>query len=226
MRVVTDLKGGTMSRTRKSSLKKEHELMRAFPGRLISHSKRILTLAITAWISVVSLVFLATVQPSAYALDFPMATHIALPDTASLTTQSSLTVALYSQLQTGGSISSSNELALVSFASAQTEAARTSTGAQGVARAIMATDYKWGSSQFGCLKTLWDRESHWNYKSHNYNSGAHGIAQALPAVKMETIALDWRTNPVTQIRWGLSYINSRYHSPCKALSRFKWAGYY
>ncbi len=200
--------------------------MRRLPGRLFSNSKRILTLTVTAWVSVVSLIFLATVQPSAYALDFPMATHIALPDSQSLTTAPSLTVALYSQLQTGGAISSSNELALVSFASAQTEAARTSVGAQGVAKAIMATDYKWGTSQFGCLKTLWDRESHWNYKSHNYNSGAHGIAQALPAIKMETIALDWRTNPVTQIRWGLAYINSRYHSPCKALSKFRWSGYY
>ena len=37
---------------------------------------------------------------------------------------------------------------------------------------------------------------------------------------MSVIALDWRTNPVTQIRWGLHYIDLRYSTPCKALSNF------
>ena len=27
---------------------------------------------------------------------------------------------------------------------------------------------------------------------------------------------DWRTNPATQIEWGLAYIQSRYGSPCSA----------
>ena len=34
---------------------------------------------------------------------------------------------------------------------------------------------------------------------------------------MATIANDWRTNPVTQIRWGLKYIKSSYGTPCNAL---------
>ncbi len=215
-----------MSRSTKHSLKKEHELMRRFPGRLIDHSKRHVTLTLTAWASVASLVFLATVQPSAYALDFPMATHIALPDAASLTTKPSLAAALYSQIQTGGVVSSSNELALVSYASQMTEAARTISGAQEVAREIMSTDYQWNGRQYSCLKTLWTHESHWNYKAHNYRSGAHGIAQALPASKMEIIAADWRTNPVTQIRWGLHYIDLRYDTPCKALAKFKRSNSY
>jgi len=73
---------------------------------------------------------------------------------------------------------------------------------------------------------LWTRESHWNYQAHNYRSGAHGIPQALPASKMDLIADDWRTNPVTQIRWGLRYIESRYDTPCGAWSKFKRSRYY
>ena len=215
-----------MSRSTKRSLKKEHELMRRHPGNLLGHTKKVLTAGLTAWAAIFAMIFLPTVQPSAYGLEFPMATHIALPDAADLMVKPSLTVALYSQLQTGGAISSSNELALVSFASQQTEAARSISGAQKVAKEIMSTDYQWNSHQYACLKTLWTHESHWNYKAHNYRSGVHGIAQALPAAKMEVIAMDWRTNPVTQIRWGLHYIDLRYSTPCKALAKFKRSRYY
>ena len=95
------------------SLKKEHELMRRHPGNLLGHTKKVLTAGLTAWAAIFAMIFLATVQPSAYGLEFPMATHIALPDAADLMVKPSLTVALYSQLQTGGAISSSNELAPV-----------------------------------------------------------------------------------------------------------------
>jgi hypothetical protein len=168
---------------------------------------------------------MATVQPTAYGLDFPMATHISLPDTVNLTVKPDAGVALYGQFHTSTNISS-NALAMVSMASQEIELARTMTGAQQVARIIMASQFHWGASQFGCLKTLWNHESHWNYKAHNYNSGAHGIAQALPADKMEVIGMDWRTNPVTQIRWGLRYIDLRYSNPCKALATFNWQGSY
>ena len=168
---------------------------------------------------------MATVQPTAYGLEFPMATHIALPDTVDLSVKPDSMVALYGQLQSTATISS-NVLAMVSMASRQIELARTMTGAQQVARAIMASEYHWSTSQYGCLKLLWTHESHWNYKAHNYNSGAHGIAQALPADKMDVVGTDWRTNPVTQIRWGLRYIDIRYSTPCRALASFNWAGSY
>ena len=112
-----------------------------------------------------------------------------------------------------------NVMALVSFQTKQVEIAKSPTGAQQVAADLIAMDYpSWNnSSQISCLNQLWTKESHWNFKAHNYRSGAHGIAQALPAVKMEMIANDWRTNPVTQIRWGLTYIERRYDTPCAAL---------
>jgi hypothetical protein len=37
---------------------------------------------------------------------------------------------------------------------------------------------------------------------------------------------DWRTNPATQIRWGLGYIGSRYGSPCAAWSHSQSHGWY
>jgi hypothetical protein len=37
---------------------------------------------------------------------------------------------------------------------------------------------------------------------------------------------DWQTNPATQIRWGLGYIQSVYGSPCAAWSHEQADGWY
>ncbi|GAB3969332.1 hypothetical protein GCM10029978_040440 [Actinoallomurus acanthiterrae] len=68
------------------------------------------------------------------------------------------------------------------------------------------------------LLTMWNHESGWNEHAENPGSGAYGIAQALPGSKMSSVASDWRTNAITQITWGLSYIGSRYGDPCQAWS--------
>ena len=95
------------------------------------------------------------------------------------------------------------------------------------AKKIMAKKFGWTSpAQYQCLVTLWNRESHWNYKAHNGGSGAHGIPQALPGSKMHTAGADWRTNPITQIVWGLGYVKARYSTPCGALSHFHGHGWY
>lgn len=73
-----------------------------------------------------------------------------------------------------------------------------------------------GSAQFKCLDRLWQKESDWNPKARNPSSGAYGIPQALPATKLASAGSDWRTNPVTQVKWGLGYIDNRYGSPCAA----------
>jgi hypothetical protein len=121
-----------------------------------------------------------------------------------------------------------NAIALVSMAARQVEMAKKPKGAQKVAKAIIEEKYpKWDKKrQIGCLTTLWNGESHWNYQAHNYRSGAHGIPQALPAIKMEIVSTDWRTNPVTQIKWGLSYIKARYDTPCNALWKKKRSNWY
>ena len=119
-----------------------------------------------------------------------------------------------------------NEMALVSIASRQIEIARVPDGARAVAREIAQSKYGWGSFQFACLDKLWTKESNWRYKARNKSSGAHGIPQALPATKMESIGTDWRTNPVTQIKWGLRYIEVRYETPCKAYKKFQRSRWY
>lgn len=70
--------------------------------------------------------------------------------------------------------------------------------------------------QMPCLENLWTRESNWDETAENPSSGAYGIPQALPGSKMSSHGDDWRHNPVTQIRWGLSYIDDRYGTPCGA----------
>ncbi|MER5381845.1 tachylectin-related carbohydrate-binding protein [Streptomyces sp. NPDC002688] len=78
-------------------------------------------------------------------------------------------------------------------------------------------DASWATSaQWACLETLWDHESNWRWNATNSSSGAYGIPQALPATKMDVAGDDWRENPLTQIKWGLSYIDGRYGSPCNA----------
>ena len=117
-------------------------------------------------------------------------------------------------------------IALVSLEARQVDLARTPDGAKLVAKNLIADSYDWNSTQVSCLTQLWDGESHWNFKAHNYRSGAHGIAQALPATKMEIISTDWRTNPLTQIKWGLTYIKARYGTPCTALKKKHRSHYY
>nr|MDT0661613.1 lytic transglycosylase domain-containing protein [Micromonospora sp. DSM 115978] len=80
--------------------------------------------------------------------------------------------------------------------------------------------------QMPCLDKLWTKESGWNHKAENPSSGAYGIPQSYPGDKMASVAADWRTNPATQIKWGLGYIKGRYSNPCGAWAQSQSAGYY
>lgn len=99
----------------------------------------------------------------------------------------------------------------------------------GSAQAIgqqLAAQRGWGDDQFGCLLQLWNHESGWRVNAQNGSSGAYGIPQALPGSKMASAGADWRTNPATQITWGLNYIAGRYSTPCGAWSSFQSKGWY
>ena len=100
------------------------------------------------------------------------------------------------------------------------EKAKTPKGARSIGKVMAQDKYGWGAAQYTCLNTLWTKESRWNYRSRNKVTGAHGIPQAYPATKYESIGSDWRTNPITQMTWGLKYIKVRYQTPCKALRTF------
>lgn len=75
-----------------------------------------------------------------------------------------------------------------------------------------------GATQYNCFNNIVIKESGWNYTATNPSSGAYGLVQALPGSKMASAGADWRTNPITQINWGISYMNGRYGSPCGAWS--------
>lgn len=65
------------------------------------------------------------------------------------------------------------------------------------------------TKEYKCLVTLWENESHWNYKADNPNSTAYGIAQVLGEKSKE---------PAVQIRNGIRYIIHRYETPCNAMA--------
>jgi resuscitation-promoting factor RpfB len=96
-----------------------------------------------------------------------------------------------------------------------TVAAPDPAAAQAIARSMMAS-FGFPSSEFSCLVDIWNRESGWKYDAENPSSGAYGIPQALPGYKMASAGPDWQTDPATQIRWGLGYIQQVYGNPCAA----------
>ncbi len=96
---------------------------------------------------------------------------------------------------------------------------------QALAR-MMVADRGWSSEQFTCLNLLWTKESNWRWNATNPSSGAYGIPQSLPGSKMATAGADWRTNPATQIEWGLDYIAGRYGNPCGAWAHSKATNWY
>ncbi|MET7503368.1 transglycosylase SLT domain-containing protein [Streptomyces microflavus] len=82
------------------------------------------------------------------------------------------------------------------------------------------------ADQFQCFSNIVNHESTWNYRASNPSSGAYGLMQALPGHKMSSAGADWQTNPATQIKWGLSYMDSRYGSPCGAWSFWQANNWY
>ncbi|UAJ81705.1 CHAP domain-containing protein (plasmid) [Leifsonia sp. ZF2019] len=88
--------------------------------------------------------------------------------------------------------------------------------ANGDAKAYALQALGGDTNQFDCLNNLWMGESGWNPHAQNPSSGAYGIPQALPAEKLASAGADWRDNPITQVKWGLGYIQGRYGTPCQA----------
>ena len=93
-----------------------------------------------------------------------------------------------------------------------------------IARAMLP---KWGfkskediDRQMEALDWVWGaQESGWNQydTNHGPDPGAYGIPQSKPGNKMAKYGADWRTNPATQIEWGLDYITTKYGTPFNLL---------
>jgi hypothetical protein len=194
---------------------------------LLQSSKK----SVAIWGATASLLLVATILPAASALEIAATSTVELDSTkgASIVEPAATAASIFSEDDLAATASGaifSSDLALVSSVSRQVELARTPLGAMKVAHSIVTNEYGFSEKEYKCLSSLWNKESHWNYKARNSKSGAHGIAQALPANKMDVISTDWRTNPVTQIRWGLRYISVRYETPCKALAKHNRSNHY
>jgi hypothetical protein len=105
------------------------------------------------------------------------------------------------------------------------QAAEPSGSPQQVAEQLLG-QFGWSGSQFSCLQPLWERESGWDVTAENPSSGAYGIPQALSGSSMASSGPDWQTDAATQIRWGLTYIQGRYGSPCGAWAHEEAEGWY
>ncbi|MBK3566958.1 MULTISPECIES: transglycosylase SLT domain-containing protein [unclassified Streptomyces] len=106
--------------------------------------------------------------------------------------------------------------------SAPAQAATTSaSSAQSIAHKMIPS-----AAQYNAFSKIVEHESGWNVTATNSSSGAYGLVQALPGSKMASAGSDWKTNPATQIKWGLDYMNSRYGSPAAAWSFWQSNGWY
>jgi hypothetical protein len=94
------------------------------------------------------------------------------------------------------------------------------TEAQALAASIVPAD------QLASFDQIISHESGWNVTATNASSGAYGLGQALPGSKMASVGGDWQTNPTTQIKWALNYMNSTYGSPNAAWSFWQTHGWY
>ncbi|MES4887547.1 transglycosylase SLT domain-containing protein [Streptomyces sp. NPDC096012] len=110
----------------------------------------------------------------------------------------------------------------MALAAAPAQAAPTAaTSAQAIAHKMIPD-----SAQYNAFSRIVEHESGWNASATNSSSGAYGLVQALPGAKMASAGADWKTNPATQIKWGLDYMNSRYGSPTQAWNFWQANGWY
>lgn len=95
---------------------------------------------------------------------------------------------------------------------------RTADTPREIGQQIAANKFGWTGSEWTCYDKLIMSESKWDPHATNPTSGAYGIPQSLPGNKMASVGADWRTNPATQIQWGLNYVKQVYGTPCSAWS--------
>jgi hypothetical protein len=92
---------------------------------------------------------------------------------------------------------------------------------------MLAASYGWTGAEFTALDKLWVSESGWRRDARNPDSGAYGIAQALPESKYPPAGREsGGSHAGTQISWGLRYIKQRYGSPSKAWAFKQAHGWY
>ncbi|MFC8370236.1 MULTISPECIES: transglycosylase SLT domain-containing protein [unclassified Streptomyces] len=123
------------------------------------------------------------------------------------------TVATPKKALAGAALAAATCGTLIAAAPAQAATTTSASSAQATAKKMIGN-----SAEFQCFSKIVQHESSWNPSATNASSGAYGLVQALPASKMASAGSDWKTNPATQIKWGLDYMKDRYGSACDAWS--------
>ena len=78
---------------------------------------------------------------------------------------------------------------------------------------LLDYDYK----QYKCISILYGKESAWNPRSIGNLNGTQRV-YGIPQGKSEWLK---DQDGYAQVRWGLSYIEHRYQTPCKALDHWR-----
>jgi len=76
--------------------------------------------------------------------------------------------------------------------------------------------------QHKCLTILWGKESAWNPEAVGNLSGTQRV-YGIPQGKSEWLK---DQDGYSQVRWGLSYIDNRHSTPCKAYQHWKVHNWY
>ncbi|WP_028800873.1 transglycosylase SLT domain-containing protein [Streptomyces sp. 142MFCol3.1] len=121
----------------------------------------------------------------------------------------------------GAAVAAATTGMVLAAAPAQAAAPTSASSARSIAHQMIPD-----AAQFNAFSKIVEHESGWNAGATNASSGAYGLVQALPGSKMASAGADWKTNPKTQIKWGLDYMNSRYGSPVGAWSFWQANGWY
>lgn len=80
----------------------------------------------------------------------------------------------------------------------------------------------WADKQYMCLASLWGRESAWKHDAYNPQKVMGKNAGGIPQI----LGMSPTTPPTMQIDRGISYIQHRYITPCKAWAFHKENGWY
>lgn len=90
----------------------------------------------------------------------------------------------------------------------------------------------YGATEGECMATIiawenvvWDPTVDYGF-GHGNVYEAYGLPQANPGTKMASAGADWRTNPVTQLKWMYNYSVQRYGSLCGAFAHRRDRGMY
>jgi hypothetical protein len=82
-----------------------------------------------------------------------------------------------------------------------------------------------GQNDWSAAEYIVSHESSWRSSATEPHTGAYGLCQSLPAVKMASAGSDWQSNPVTQLKWCNSYALTRYGGWQEAYTHwtaFRW----